>query len=569
MLENTLQAQQPAYPNETEHAQSKPARAARTGSRAPLGLLLCGLGFVVCILLTVTPLIRMPDPIHLHYFAPGFFLARASGWFPLNLGTLTSPQSTYTEFFLLIILAFLCYALGARLVRRQEEGNSQGTLRGWIWLSTVLAGAVYVVTPAMLSHDILVYASYSRVLAAYHSNPYFVPISTFPQDVFTPLNYWAGVVSAYGPLWTLVCGFFGWLLNPDPAAYIVVFRIFALGAHLLNTWLVGRALHAMGRPPRTVTLGMLLYAWNPLLLLESSLGGHNDVFMVTFVLVGILLTARAEARGEFLRARGYLPPVGALTLAALVKFTALPVLAVALLFLVCEALRPTAASPREFKQAPRNWRGALLPLAWSGLTAALVALAFYAPFWLGHNLGDIIASFKNPPSSLYAENSFMRSIVEWGLRHPALRQNTLLSFLSNRHLWDDLTFAAIALCLLVGATRLWTKPATRTFLAVSLATLCAVLLITPWFFSWYVTWILALAVVWLPRHPGRFEAALLALTFTFGFSALLTYLFNGGLFGSYYYLVSLFTTLPPVCAFLLTLVMWRPVRSSITGDAKR
>lgn len=392
-----------------------------------------------------------------------------------------------------------------------------------------------------------------------------MPIASFPQDPFTALNYWSRVVTAYGPLWTLVCGVFGWLLTPEPAAYIVAFRLFALGAHLLNTWLVGRTLTAMKRSPRTVTLGMLLYAWNPLLLLESSLGAHNDVFMVTFLLIGALLAARAEARGQLLRARGYLPPIVALTLAALVKFTALPVLAAALLFLACKALRPTAESPREFRQALRNCRQALRPLAWSVSTAALVALALYAPFWLGHSPRDIIASFKNPPSALYAENSFMRSFAEWGLRHPALRLNPLLSLLNSRRLWDDLTYAVIALCLIAGAVWLWAKPAVSTFLKVSLATMAAVLLITPWFYSWYIAWILALAVVWLPTRPNRGETALLALTFTFSFSALLTYLFNGGLFGSHYYLVSLFTILPPVCAFLLTLVLWRPGRSSTSG----
>jgi hypothetical protein len=522
-------------------------------------MLLCALGLVVIVLLMVTPLVRLPDAVIRLHLAAGSWLAVASNWLPLDLGPLPQLNSAALEFFGLILLAFLCYGLGALLVsRRAEKGNQRG-VRGVIWAGALLAGAIFIVTPAMLSHDILVYASYSRVLATYHANPYFVPLAAFPHDPFTSLNYWAKVVSAYGPIWMLVCSFFGWLLSPDPAAYVVAFRLFALAAHLLNVWLVGRALRAMDRSPRTVTLGMLLYAWNPLLLLESGLGGHNDGFMMTFVLAGVIFAADAEARDQLLRPRGYLPAVVALTLAALVKFTALPLLAAFLLFLACKALRPAAHSTHELTRALRSWRPALFTLFWSGLVAALVALALYGPFWFGHTLTSIEGSFKNPPSALYAENSFMRSVIEWRMHHPAQAQNGLLQFLSNRHIWDNLNFAAIALCLLVGAALLWRKPTTKTFVLVSLLTMCVVLLITPWFYSWYLAWLLSLAVLCLPTRQSRLETALLTLTCAFSVSALCTYLFNIGIFGSHYYLVSLFTTIPPACTFLLALLWWKPV----------
>lgn len=564
MLEDTLREALSGSPGSRDIEQnSLPAR-----QRWPVGVALSALGLVACFLLSVTPLMRMPDSVLRLHLPPGAFLARVSGWLPLNLGALPTGVSAYGEFSCLLVLAFLCYGCGSLMLRRWTDKQSQRTIRNIILLGALVAGAICVVTPAMLSHDILVYASYSRVLAAYHANPYFVPIASFPQDPFASLNYWSGAVSAYGPLWMLVCGFAGWLLKPDPGVYVVAFRLFALAVHLLNIWLVGRALQAMGRSSRTVTLGMLLYAWNPLLLLESGLGGHNDNFMLTFVLVAILLAAGTEKRGQTLRPRGYLPVVVALTLAVLVKFTALPVLAAYLIFLACKALRPSAASPREFRQALRNWRPALFVLLWSGIACVLAALALYGPFWFGHSLKDIVASFRNPPSALYAENSFMRSVAEWQRYHPALH-NALLGLLSNRRFWDDLTLLGIAVCLCIGARTLWWKPTTRMFVVVSLLVMSVVLLITPWFFAWYITWILGLGIVCLPARLNRVEAALLALTFTFSFSALITYLFNGNLFGSHYYLVSLFTTVPPACAFLLTLVLWRPTHFQTLGDLKR
>lgn len=551
MLENTIQKQDTGLSDMPDAGQK------RSTARAQLALPLCALALVMCVLLLVTPLTRLPDTvIHLR-LSVGSLLAGAGSWLPSQLGALSQANSATLEFFGLMLLAFLCYGLGALVIHRQPQATKQRTTRALIWSTALLAGMIFLVTPAMLSHDILVYASYSRVLAVYHANPYFVPIAAFPHDPFVPINYWAKVVSAYGPIWMLVCAGAGWLLSPDPATYVVVFRLLALGSHLLNIWLVGRTLHVMGRSPRTVTLGMLFYAWNPLLLLESGLGGHNDSLMMTFVLSALLLAAQAEQRGTLLRPRGYLPTIVGLVLAALVKFTALPILAIFLLFLTCKELRPASSSPSALKLALRNWRPALLALLWSGLVALLVALAFYAPFWIGHTRHDIVASFQSPPSARGAENSFMRTTIEWLNLHPAQTQNGLLRLLSTRRFWDDLNLAAIAACLGVGALKLWREPTLRTALVVALLTLCVVLIITPWFYSWYIVWPLALAVLCLPVRQKRVETALLVLTLTFSVSALFTYLFTLGLFGSHYYLVSLFTMIPPACSFFVTLISWQ------------
>ena len=525
--------------------------AVNAGERGPaIGLALCTLAFLVCILLTVTPLIRMPDALFKLRMSWGLFLGEASLWLPANLGKVYQQSSASIEFFSLITLAFVCYCLGAWLVGRWPEKMSWTSARVLIWLGVIVAGAIYVVTPGVLSHDTMVYAGYARLLAVYHANPYFVLYSSFPRDPLIPFDQWASTNSLYGPVWMLVCAALGQFVRPTPESYIIAFRLFALSMHLLNTWLVDRALCTMGHSKRVRAVGMLLYGWNPLVLLESSLNGHNDVFMLTFVLLGVLLVARAEPRSELLRARGYLPPLVAFTLAALVKFAILPVLAAYLLFLACKALRPTADSPLAWKQALNNWRPVVLLLFCSCLVAMLVALAFYGPFWFGHSLRAIIESFSNNPASGFAENSYQRSVINWLHFHPALQSNFVLLFLSWRKVWDSINYLVIILCLILGARRLWTTPTVRAFLALMLGIMCLVLLLTPWFFTWYITWIVGLAVVCLPAKRSRFVWSFFLLALTFSYSALSLYLFNQGLLGSRGYLTSLFDTLPPICAFL-------------------
>lgn len=521
----------------------------------PTGFLLCLLTFVGCFLLTLTPLIRLPDT-DLQFTLPlGSLLGRASNWMPLTLGTLSQMSSDLVEWFCLIALAFLCYILSAWLIGRQRKESNSRAVRGYIWLGTLLVGGLCLITPKMFSHDMLSYAGYSRLMATYHANPYFVTISAFPGDPLTSVNQWPQTISVYGPVWMAICNVLGWLLRPDPAAYVVAFRLVALVAHLLNTWLVGRTLQSMGRSPRTVTLGMLLYAWNPLVLIESCLNGHNDVLMVTFLLFGILLAVRAEKRDYLLLVRGFLPPMVAFTLAALVKFTCLPILAAYLLFLVCKALQPTTANPLTLSQAFRRWPRAAIVLCWACGAGLILALVLYSPFWIGHDLHAIMGSFTNNTASSWAVNSFERSIIKWGNLHPAQKHNHLWSFLSRRQVWNDLTFLAIALCLILGATRLWVQPTMSTFLILALAMMSLVLLLTPWFYPWYLIWIVSIAAVCIPKRQERMSTALCALTLTYSLSALANYLISRGLLGSHDYLDSLFYTLPPICAFLLCWIM--------------
>ena len=523
----------------------------------PVRLMLSLLGFLTCVLLTVTPLSRIPDTTFRLRFAWGAFLGKVSQWLPTNIGPTYQPSSAPIEFFCIITLAFFFYCLGAWSVRLWADDVSHWPVYTCVWLGVLLAGGIYLVTRGLLSHDIGTYAGYSRLLAKYHANPYFVPLSSFPQDPVIPIDDWKAVASAYGPIWMIICAVLGWLLkHPTPGTYVIGFRVFALTMHLLNTLLVGSILRMMGRSPRICALGMLLYGWNPLVLLESALNGHNDVFMLTFVLLGILLLARAEQRGELLHARGYLPPILAFTLAVLVKFPILPVLAAYLIFLICKSLHPTSASSLTYQELFTKWRPTALLLGWTCLTFAMLMVAFYAPFFLRHVPSAIIGSFSNNPVSTWAENSFMRSVINWLNLHTEQKGNLLFLFFSSRHVWNVINYIAIALCLFFGARRLWVTPTVKTFLTLTLAMMCIVLLLTPWFFPWYSIWIVGLASVCLPACRGRTVSAFVILALTLSYSTLSLYLFGYGLLGQNIYLVSLFDSVPPICAFILCWTMY-------------
>ena len=506
----------PVQPPESSPAQQQPSPPWQ------VALICCALAYVLCILVTTAPLYNIVG-LHTQFWISNAIVALDNLLhLPQNLGISTdhyiSQQNTYyLELLLPLLLAFAAYGLYAYLLQRTEPRSNHTFALRLIWLTIIVSGCIYLFTPASLSDDVYGYASYGRLLSVHHTNPYVISPSAIPQHPTFPLIHWKDALAPYGPLWIVLSAVVGLISGPDRLEYLIAFRLIAFAAHLLNIWLVTVTLRTMGRSSRTVVLGTLLYAWNPLVLLESSAGGHNDVFMLTFILLGLLLSARAERKGAT-RLLDSNPALLAFTLAGLVKLTAFPILAFPVLKLCWNTYKAT--TPTTHAGSIHRWGIALL----AGLFASMVSIAFalvcYAPFWFGHSIQQIVFSFSSQPTENFAFNSFLAAISVWQRAHglPAF-----LALFNSRHTWNVITVVAIALSVGLGAIWLWRAPTTRTMALAALATLAAFLLVTPWFTDWYVTWLVGLAAICLPVAHDRLGRSLFVLALTFSASAFLTY----------------------------------------------
>ncbi len=353
--------------------------------------------------------------------------------------------------------------------------------------------------------------------------------------------------------------------------YILLFRLLGLLAHLVNIQLVFLILRKMERSPRMVILGTMLYAWNPLVLLESSQGAHNDIFMITFILLGIFFLVQVEKETP-MRWRSAILPIVALTLAALVKYTTIPLVALAIIMLVFRALRAdTSGSHKAREMIARRWKPALLVGLTGCITSGIVILAFYGPFFFGHSFRAIVDSFTNPPSSRGSHKSILDAIVLQLTNAPPPPHtwlHGLLSRLSSLKLWDLINIITLAGDLIIDAIWLWRKPTTRTFVLASLLTLGAFLLVAPWFLPWYATWLVALAAVSLPVSRSPIARGLVAFALTFSVSVFILYLYNGHPPYNIWNLLScLYTFVPPVVAFFIALLPWPRIARPVMATA--
>ncbi len=514
----------------------------RQDTRATYVVLLVSLGLLaLCSVLCVAPL-QHSYPAPLPLTNPlSVLLATVSNWF-FDL-FVPKPSAAViwasnSEFFILIALFSLVYGLVAWYVWRQAEKN---TLTGFVrvvWWGALLIGLIFVFTPAMPSKDLFVYADFGHIMAVYGANPYFVVPGQISHDPITEIDGWRSVFSAYGPLWMYMCALISLLTGDGVVQSFFAYRLFGLLCHLISIFLVARSLKSADRTPRVVALGTLFYGWNPLALFESSMGGHNDIFMAMLLLLAIFLAYRAEKQG-FTRPANYLPPLVVLTLATLVKFTTLPLVAFFLVLL----LRKTMEEQRRktTRVFIHGGEGSVLVIG-TGLVAVgvfvLLSLLFYLPLWWGHSVGEIVHSFGAPPSSIYAENSFMRAVVEWLKVYDQLPQNawpyTFWQVMAQRTTWNVITEGALGLTCLYGVYRLWHAPRVTLMVMASLAAMGVLLVVTPWFFSWYVLWLVALVAVGVGGRSGRIGRALIVFALVFSVSAFFVYFNTDYLAGAGY-----------------------------------
>jgi hypothetical protein len=173
----------------------------------------------------------------------------------------------------------------------------------------------------------------------------------------------------YGPIWTLLSMGLVLPLGAGSLGLAVAFKLLSALA-LLAIASAGRAL-AAAQSASHGDLAFVALGFNPLLLIEGPLSGHNDLVFAALVLAASLAAGRGRSR------LGYLL-VG---LSAGIKYASLALLP----WLVLEATRGGK------RRGPsRLLRESLLALA-----ALVPTLLAYAPFWVGRStLDGLVGAWK-------------------------------------------------------------------------------------------------------------------------------------------------------------------------------
>ena len=256
---------------------------------------------------------------------------------------------------ILIVLLWAVYIMSEDVLRRCRSLITRRRLLYVIVAFTLLftAGMVFVMPP-VLSSDVYAYAIFGRMASTYHLNPYAVTASAVGGDNLFAYVFWNSDTTHYGPAWTLLSAATTALAGQSVLVTALAFKLLAGVVHLINCALVYVLARRIGGSDGLSAL--LLYAWNPLILIETAGSGHNDGIMMALAFTGLLL----------LMSNRRLLGVAVLLVSVLVKYLS----AILLLFAGVVVL-----------MKEKTWRTAARVAVQMALVMALTAAALYLPFW--------------------------------------------------------------------------------------------------------------------------------------------------------------------------------------------
>jgi alpha-1,6-mannosyltransferase len=220
------------------------------------------------------------------YLVPA--LRRASAGFvsgPLaGAGIKTPLRAFYTE----VALMTAAYAVAVLCAARIRLG--------WIAAAVALLHAVFLLAPVMLSTDVFNYVDVARLGGRYHLDPYLVPPAVRRHDAVYVFVHWRHVVTDYGPLFTLGVRPLGRVGIADA---LWAFKALAALSGLGCTALIGWIAHRRGSSPARAVAA---FGLNPIVLVWTVGGAHNDLLMLLVLLAGVALIVgdRAAAGGAAL-----------------------------------------------------------------------------------------------------------------------------------------------------------------------------------------------------------------------------------------------------------------------------
>ncbi len=428
-------------------------RSALTGRAGFAGMLLATGFFYVLLALvsfSTNPIIGKSSPIQT--------AAMRNSFFSSLMNSLGLANASATSLKILAAVAGAGIVLSyvwALYIFRHTKGSGLTTILGVaLGLSVLL-----VLMPPLVSRDIFSNIFYGKIGAVYKQNPYVITPQRFLDDPLMPFlsTNWKNTGVVYAPLYTVFSIFLVKATGSGIIANIYSFKTAMAFFHVINIFIVWKILGELA--PERRSFGTMLYAWSPLVLIETAGAGHNDIMMITFALAALWLILRKHDILAFTL----------LTLSVMVKYITALFLVVYIIYLMKEK---------------SLWSERILALIGYGIIVILIVALLFSPFWEGTQTLD------STKQNLKLSNSYS---ITWQMTHavqavfrgfglPADTANSLGSTLVK----------ALGWCVLLGALAYWSlklkerSNMPEAWTMVLVAYLLTAGYILPWYFVWLI-----------------------------------------------------------------------------------
>lgn len=195
-----------------------------------------------------------------------------------SIGYFNRPLSTFLYLFILCIL-FSSYLLFLYLIKKGSMSVKD------MWILVILTACLLVFSYNAFSHDFFNYIFDAKIFTLYGKNPYLYKALDFPKDPMLSFMHWTHRTYPYGPLWLAITIPISYIGNQIFIVTFLLFKILVGISYLGSVYFINKIVHKIDS--KTSTLATAFFALNPLILIESLVSGHLDIFMVFMVLISL------------------------------------------------------------------------------------------------------------------------------------------------------------------------------------------------------------------------------------------------------------------------------------------
>jgi len=153
----------------------------------------------------------------------------------------------------------------------------------------VIAAVILSLSYPALTHDLFNYITTAKVAFFHRENPYIVMPIEIPGEQYLAFTRAANKVALYGPVWLLLTALPHYMGNNTVWQTIISFKLLALLGYLAFVFLILKVTKS--------EKNVLFFALNPLILIETLVSGHNDIFMMILACTGLLVWQKQKILG--------------------------------------------------------------------------------------------------------------------------------------------------------------------------------------------------------------------------------------------------------------------------------
>ena len=209
-----------------------------------------------------------------------------------NIGYFQRPLSSFF-YIAIVLLLYIFYFLFLHLAKIGKIREIRE-----VWKLIILTTIILAFSYNAFSYDLFNYIFDAKIVTHYDQNPYLHKALDYPGDPMLSFMHSTHRPYPYGPTWlglTVPLSFLGFNIF---LFTLYLFKALIAASFLGTVYFIGKIIKKIS--PQKEIFGMIFFAMNPLVIIESLVSAHNDIVMIFLSLCSLYLLMNRNYTRSFI-----------------------------------------------------------------------------------------------------------------------------------------------------------------------------------------------------------------------------------------------------------------------------